>query len=40
MFPEAQKLAMQANEAHAHGQPGANNAGSRAASNNSVPKTQ
>ena len=40
LFPDAQKLAMQANEAHAHGQGGANNAGSRAASNNGVPKTQ
>src|SRR6184192_325918 len=40
MFPEAQKLTLQANEAHAHGQGGANNAGSRAASNNGVPKTQ
>ncbi len=40
LFPEAQKLAMQASEAHSHGQGGANNAGSRAASNNGVPKTQ
>jgi len=39
VFPEAQKLATQAVE-HAHGQPGANNAGSRAASNSGVPKTQ
>jgi carboxyl-terminal processing protease len=39
LFPEAQKLAAQANQVP-NGQPGANNAGSRAASNNSAPKTQ
>src|SRR5881275_1488546 len=37
VFPEAQKLAAQAVE-HAHGAAGANNAGSRAASNGGVPK--
>jgi len=40
LFPEAQKLAMQASEVHSHGQGGANSSGSRAASNNGVPKTQ
>ena len=40
LFPEAQKLAMQASEAQSHSQPGANNAGSRAASNSGAPKTQ
>jgi carboxyl-terminal processing protease len=39
VFPEAQKLAAQAVE-HAHGPAGANNAGSRAASNGGVPKSQ
>jgi carboxyl-terminal processing protease len=39
LFPEAQKLAAQASE-HPNGEPGANNAGSRAASNNNAPKTQ
>ena len=39
LFPEAQKLAAQASE-KSHGQPGANNAGSRAASNQGAPKTQ
>jgi carboxyl-terminal processing protease len=40
MFPEAQKLAMQAAEVHSHTQPGAANAGSRTASSGSLPKTQ
>jgi hypothetical protein len=40
MFPEAQKLAAQASAMQHNGQPGANNAGSRAASNSGAPKTQ
>jgi len=40
MFPEAQKLYAQASAMQHNGQPGANNAGSRAASNGAVPKTQ
>ncbi len=38
VFPEAQKLAMQAADVRAHGAPGANNAGSRAAQ--AIPRTQ
>jgi carboxyl-terminal processing protease len=40
LFPEAQKLAAQASAMRPHGAPGANNAGSRAASNDGVPKSQ
>jgi carboxyl-terminal processing protease len=40
LFPEAQKLAAQASEMQKQGQPGSNNAGSRAASNSGAPKTQ
>ncbi|HKS25486.1 MAG TPA: S41 family peptidase [Thermoanaerobaculia bacterium] len=40
LFPEAQKLAAQASEMQKQGQPGASNAGSRAASNSGAPKTQ
>ncbi|HEY6136957.1 MAG TPA: S41 family peptidase [Thermoanaerobaculia bacterium] len=40
LFPEAQKLAAQASEMQKQGQPGAANAGSRAASNSGAPKTQ
>ena len=38
LFPDAQKLALQAADARAHGVPGVNNAGSRAAQ--AVPRVQ